>query len=344
MILIPAYNPPQSFADLVFALLEKARELDIPIIVVDDGSTNPESVAVINTVEKHPEVTVLRHRSNLGKGSALKLGLQYAKETGVEYVVSADADGQHLPSDIIRLAQLSKSCDDFIIGTRRFDDGVPARSLIGNTITKFVFFVATGQSLSDTQSGLRCIPRKLFNDFLQIPANKYDFELHCLLRAAELKTISTENIQTVYEDGNPTSHFRPLIDSMLIYAVFFRYSLAAISIAAFDIAFFIFLSAYILEAPTAFLVTRCVSVPVYFVIMKDVVFKGHATIVSAIAKYLALAGLNVLFGSYVLQLVDPGTSLENLVVYVAINMTAAVFNFLIMKYLIFFRREDHSQS
>ena len=243
MILIPAYNPPQSFADLVFALLEKARDLDIPIIVVDDGSTNPESVAVINTVEKQPEVTVLRHRSNLGKGSALKLGIQYAKETGVEYVVSADADGQHLPSDIIRLAQLSKSCDDFIIGTRRFDDGVPARSLIGNTITKFVFFVATGQSLSDTQSGLRCIPRKLFNDFLQIPANKYDFELHCLLRAAELKTISTENIQTVYEDGNPTSHFRPLIDSMLIYAVFFRYSLAAISIAAFDIAFFIFLSA-----------------------------------------------------------------------------------------------------
>ena len=220
MILIPAYNPPQSFADLVFALLEKARELDIPIIVVDDGSTNPESVAAISTVGKEPDVTVLRQRSNSGKGSALKLGIQHAKESGVEYVVSADADGQHLPSDIIRLAQLSKSCDDYIIGTRRFNEGVPARSLIGNTITKFVFFIATGQSLSDTQSGLRCIPRKLFNDFLQIPANKYDFELHCLLRAAELKTISTENIQTVYEDGNPTSHFRPLIDSMLIYAVF----------------------------------------------------------------------------------------------------------------------------
>jgi hypothetical protein len=128
---------------------------------------------------------------------------------------------------------------------------------------------------------------------------------------------------------------------MLIYAVFFRYSLAAISIAAFDIAFFISLSANFLDASTAFLVTRCISVPVYFVIMKDVVFKGHATIVSAITKFLALAGLNVLFGSYVLKLVDPGTSLENMAVYVAINMTAAFFNFLIMKYFIFFRRDDH---
>ena len=203
-----------------------------------------------------------------------------------------------------------------------------------------VFFTATGQNLTDTQSGLRSIPNRFFNEFLQIAAQKYDFELHCLLKAAEKELISTVEIQTVYEKGNPTSHFRPLLDSMLIYAVFFRYSVAALLIAGFDISCFLLLSLALSDSSAAFLITRLLTVPLYFFVMKDIVFKEHSSPLLALAKYLALATINVLFGTHILQLIDPGNSLENMLVYVVINIVAAVFNFLVMKYFIFLNHKS----
>jgi glycosyltransferase involved in cell wall biosynthesis len=337
MILIPAYNPPASFDTLVEALVEVTKDTDIPLVIVDDGSDESQSQDVLNSLAQTPGVTLLRHPTNLGKGAALKTGIEYASQIMAPFVVTADADGQHLPNDILRIVECAKTHDKLIIGTRLFSGHVPARSLFGNAITRLVFFIATGRNLADTQSGLRSIPRQLFNEFLGISANKYDFELHCLLKAAEKRMLTAVEIQTVYEAGNPTSHFRPLLDSMLIYAVFLRYSLAALLIAALDFSCFLLLSAVLSDTPTAFLFTRLVTVPLYFFVMKDIVFRGHASNFWAMAKYLILASANVLFGTQILQLVDPSNSLQSMLAYLAINVCAAIFNFLVMKYVIFLR-------
>lgn len=337
MILIPAYNPPASFGTLVDALVKVTKDTDVPLVIIDDGSDERQSQNVLNGLAQLPEVKVLRHPTNLGKGAALKTGIEYASQIMAPFVVTADADGQHLPNDILRIVEFAKTHDKLIMGTRLFSGQVPARSRFGNAVSRAVFFIATGQNLADTQSGLRSIPNQLFNEFLGISANKYDFELHCLLKAATKRMVTTVNIQTVYEAGNPTSHFRPLLDSMLIYAVFLRYSLAALLIAALDFSCFLLLAAVLSDTPTAFLFTRLVTVPLYFFVMKDIVFKGDSSTLSAMCKYLILASANVLFGTQILQLVDPSNSLQSMLAYLVINFCAAVFNFLVMKYIIFLR-------
>jgi len=339
MILIPAYNPPTSLNALVLALIELNKDNEIPLVIVDDGSDEQKSQDMLNALLKSAVVTVLRHPCNLGKGGALKTGIEYAYRIGAPFVVTADADGQHLPSDILRLFEFAKTRNELIIGTRSFSGPVPARSRFGNAITRFIFLIATGLNLADTQSGLRSIPGLLYREFLGISANKYDFELHCLLRASEKRMVTAIEIQTVYEPGNPTSHFRPLFDSMLIYAVFLRYSLSALLISALDFSCFLLLAALLSDTLTAFLGTRLVTVPLYFCIMKGVVFRAHSSIFWAVAKYLTLASANVLFGTQILQLIDPSGSFQNMLAYLLINVCAAVFNFLVMKCAIF-RRYD----
>src|SRR5580698_2418614 len=97
-ILIPAYRPSESLVDVVRALAEKSFP---HIVVVDDGS-GPDFRATFAQVAALPGVQMLRHATNLGKGAALKTGLNYilCNLPDLAGVVTADADGQHHPDDI----------------------------------------------------------------------------------------------------------------------------------------------------------------------------------------------------------------------------------------------------
>ena len=96
---------------------------------------------------------------------------------------------------------------------------VPLRSKIGNSTTVGFFALATGARVADTQTGLRGFTPQILDWLLQIPGDKYEYEFSMLLRAtrADVELVQVPIVK-VYEPGNPTSHFRPLQDSALIYA------------------------------------------------------------------------------------------------------------------------------
>src|ERR1700686_5477599 len=105
VIVIPAYKPGQGLVAL-------ARDLqsgsDCAVVVVDDGSGSTFS-DLFKEVSRIPGVTVIRNAVNLGKGAALKNGFNYAllAFSEIQSFVTADADGQHLPSDILAVANAS---------------------------------------------------------------------------------------------------------------------------------------------------------------------------------------------------------------------------------------------
>jgi hypothetical protein len=68
-----------------------------------------------------------------------------------------------------------------VIGTRTFGKGTPLRSLVGNVATRYVFRVATGISVSGTQSGLRCIPRFAIKEFIGLDGERYEYEMNMLI-------------------------------------------------------------------------------------------------------------------------------------------------------------------
>ena len=140
LVLIPAYKPEGALRVLVEQLCSRPEIAGV--VVVDDGD-GPEFRAIFDAVALLPRVHRLAHVVNLGKGSALKTGLNYV---GCEFpgsvgVVTADADGQHAAEDILRVAKaLMESPRSLILGVRGFDANVPFRSKFGNTLN----FVAYG--------------------------------------------------------------------------------------------------------------------------------------------------------------------------------------------------------
>lgn len=216
-VLIPSFNPTNKLPELI----DQLTSLGVTqIIVVDDGSDTAHKT-ILDDLERQDKIVILHHAINMGKGAALKNGLKYVYENfpNTVGVVTADSDGQHLPKDIVAIGEtLEKNKDNLIIGTRNFDKNIPLRSKIGNLLTRKIFKAIVGLKVSDTQSGLRGIPKDFIPELLEIRAQHYEFELDMLLAAKYSdRKIVEQKIETVYIENNKDSHFNPIIDSLKIY-------------------------------------------------------------------------------------------------------------------------------
>lgn len=231
-VVIPAYEPEGALVDLVRDVI---RRLGAAVVVVDDGSSR-DRVPVFAAVSRLPGVTLLAHATNRGKGQALKTAFRFVMATmpDVVGVVTADADGQHLPVDIAAVAaRLAARPDRLVLGRRRLDRGAPWRSRLGNALSRRVFRLVTGRTVADTQTGLRGVPAALLADLVRLRPSAYDFELDALLLVTRLGLAIDEiPVATVYADGNRTSHFQPVRDSAKVYLVFLRFVAAALAGAA----------------------------------------------------------------------------------------------------------------
>ncbi|MFC7533255.1 glycosyltransferase family 2 protein [Actinoplanes sp. GCM10030250] len=221
VVLLPVYRPGKALHDLVTELLAEGFEA-ARTIIVDDGS-GPDAESEL-AVMRLLGCTVLQHPSNQGKGIALKTGFRYAvtAHPGLD-VVCADPDGQHHATDIRRVAERAGQ-GHIVLGVRAFD-GMPARSRFGNTITRALFRAATGRGVSDTQTGLRVYPSALLERLCAVPGERFEYEMNVLLEAARTgHRIEEVRIPTIYVDGNSSSHFGSVADSVRIYRPLLQYA------------------------------------------------------------------------------------------------------------------------
>ena len=285
--LIPAYEPDEKLTATIAAL----RKMGYEIIVVNDGSG--ASYDRIFHLSEIDGASVITHNTNRGKGAAIKTGLFYIK---LHYdspytVVTVDADGQHRPDDVESVVQESKAYpDSLILGCRHFTGAVPLRSRLGNTITRFVYRLASGKSIYDTQTGLRAFSDSILPLLLDIPGDRYEYEMNTLMlfakRGLPLREVA---IETVYYPGNTSSHFDPLIDSARIYKEILKFS--GVSFLSFLLDYMLYfiiisLSGSILLAN---LMARLVSAGFNYTINKKLVFKSDAKLSTSLTQYAALA-------------------------------------------------------
>jgi len=114
LVIIPAYNEEKNLPMVLEGLKRLQRELDIDILVVDDGSQDRTY-----EVARAHGVMVIRHERNMGVEAAIQTGFKYAIERGYLYTVKIDADGQHDPSDVPKLLRpLVEGVADVTIGVR----------------------------------------------------------------------------------------------------------------------------------------------------------------------------------------------------------------------------------
>lgn len=289
-ILIPAYQPTAALIDLVEQL--RARDLG-PILIVNDGSDS-SCDSIFTQLETLPGVSVLNHVFNLGKGAALKTGFNSAllKFPDLMGVITVDADGQHSAKDAHALrARFHSEPHALVLGVREFKDQklIPWRSRFGNKLTRTIFKLITGSALSDTQTGLRAIPKTMLGRLLQMTAPGYEFETDMLLLAIrENIPIVQHSIETVYIDGNSSSHFNPLIDSLKIYFVLFRFTLNAVATGLIDLVVFAFAQAFGLSILNSSILGRFVAGTFNFLTSRRFVFKSRKSFATVVMRYVLL--------------------------------------------------------
>ena len=293
-IVVPSYNPDEKLAEVLRGLCDFGFD---DIIVVDDGSRE-DTKQYFAAARELPQCTLLTHEVNRGKGAALKTALAFFAKERPERVgmVTADGDGQHALEDIAACAEaLCETPDTFIIGARDFSlPQVPARSKFGNKMTSFVFRTGVGMKLSDTQTGLRAIPASAAEIMSKVPGDRYEYETNALLALKKYRIPYREiPISTVYIEENATSHFRPVRDSIRIYANIIRYAASSLICAGVDeLVFFLLTLAFRPEAGSWLLfgltyAARAVSSALNYVINRRIVF-GSGSKRSAV-RYFALA-------------------------------------------------------
>jgi putative flippase GtrA len=178
------------------------------------------------------------------------------------------------------------------LGQRHFSGGtVPRRSKWGNTATRWMFRLATGRLIQDTQTGLRGYPANLLPWLQTVPGERYEYELNILLHAADAGLIIENlSISTIYLEENKSSHFRPLIDSARIYGPLVKFAASSLTAFTIDTVTLLLLNALTGSLLLAVVGARVLSSAVNFAVNRRVVFErgreGRTT--AAAAQYFVL--------------------------------------------------------
>ena len=213
-MIIPTYNHGARVADVA----RRARSLEFPVFVVDDGSTDltPRELDRVAGIHR------LGHPVNRGKGAALVTGMRAAARVA-DYAITLDADGQHDPADARHLIARIPPRSRVIVVGRRHMAAAPWTSRKGRAFSNFWVRVSGGPKLADSQSGFRIYPLPETLE-LGVTARRYQFEVEVLARAAWRGIPVVEApISADYGAALPRiSHFRPLVDFLRNFGTFSR--------------------------------------------------------------------------------------------------------------------------
>lgn len=316
-IILPSLNPDEKFLGVVTGLVGAGFE---DIVIVNDGS-DAEHVTWFEQAAAMPGTHILTHPVNMGKGRALKDAFAFVNENrpNSHGVVTIDGDGQHLLQDIIACAKaMLEQGDKVIMGCRDFNaPDIPARSRGGNKFTSNLFKLGCGIVLSDTQTGLRAIPKQYLAPFCEIKGERFEYETNMLLQMKRMGIEFTEvSIATVYEGDNEGSHFRPIVDSykimklifLFMLGTFLRYLVSAGTSFVLDLGIFFLAHRFgNVSIFAATVIARVISSFYNFNVNRKVVFKSEEGYSKTMLRYyvlcvvqtLASAGLTTLVKSYV---------------------------------------------
>ena len=204
MAVIPCFNEAASIRDVVLAVRKQLPA----VIVVDDGSTD-ETAAFAHEAGAE----VVRHATNRGKGAALRVGIQHARDRGFGWVLALDGDGQHAPEDIPKFFNCADATGAaLVIGDRMTrSEAMPwVRRQVNRWMTRRLSRL-TGVWLADSQCGFRLLRLEALAG-VTLTTEHFEIESELLVSlAADGAKIEFVPVQTIY--NTRASKIHPLLDT-----------------------------------------------------------------------------------------------------------------------------------
>ena len=305
-IVLPSLDPDEKLNLVVDGLIERGFD---DIIIVNDGS-HEDHLEPFKKAQEHKEVTVLIHEVNKGKGRGLKTAFEYILSNRPDSLgaITVDGDNQHRPDDILKCAnRMIEEKNKVVLGCRNFDGpDVPAKSRFGNKTTSRVFAWFCGMKISDTQTGLRAIPRQYLELLIRTKGERFEYETEMFfaLHKNRIEWVE-ETIETVYIEDNASTHFNPFLDSIKIYRIIlkfiFKYTLSSLLCCVIDIGLYWLLIALSngsviagelsleIQMLGATVIARVISSIVNYILNQKAVFQSDASMKKTVWKYYLLA-------------------------------------------------------
>jgi len=206
-LVVPHYNHERAFE----AFLPKLAGLGLPCVIVDDGSTLESKARLRKLLLMHPDIRLVEHAYNRGKGAAMWTGAHAARELGHTHMLQIDADGQHDTADVSDFIEESREYPKAIVsGAPQFDESAPKARVYGRKVTDFWVALETGTlKIKDSLCGFRVYP---LNEFERVfdryhIGKRMDFDTDVMVKSVwqgvEVRFIDTN---VVYLE-NSVSHF-----------------------------------------------------------------------------------------------------------------------------------------
>ena len=214
IIIIPCFNHADNFAPVA----DRLFKFNIPVVVVDDGSTQTQSKKLETICSKY-NFFYLKNKKNGGKGAAMLTGFRFAIAQGFSHALQIDADGQHDVRDIPLFLKIATSHpDDLIIGNPVYDESAPKSRLIGRKITNFWVMVETfNKKMPDTMCGFRVYPLKFIVPILKtIKFKRMGFDIEIIVKAYRYGINIISLPTRVIYPKNGVSHFCGFRDNFYI--------------------------------------------------------------------------------------------------------------------------------
>jgi uncharacterized protein (DUF2062 family) len=214
-VIAPTYNNAGTLDDV----LDRVAAHGLHVIVVNDGSTD-RTADLLSARLSGPHAsatTILTHRRNRGKGTALKHAFAAATRAGFTHALTIDTDGQLDPAEIPLLLDAARQSPDALILGRRDPNGpgYPAKSRIGRSISNAFVRIESGLRVSDSQCGFRVYPLGLVHA-VGLCMDHYGLETEIITRAgwAGCRVEEVPVTCRYMEPEKRVSHFRPFRDTV----------------------------------------------------------------------------------------------------------------------------------
>lgn len=220
--LITIYDHPDTIHRVVAGL----APLDLPCLIVDDGSGPLTRKALAEVEAAFGFVRVLTRERNGGRGAALKTAYRWALAEGFTHALQLDADDQHDPSSAPAFLEASRRKPEaLVLGQPLFDESAPRSRLYGRWISRFWVWVDSWSfDVKDPLCGMRCVPLAPTVRLLDRArlGDHMDFDPELAIRL-QWDGVPIENVPTrvrYFENG--VSHFRMVRDNLRLSGCYAR--------------------------------------------------------------------------------------------------------------------------
>ena len=351
-VIIPCYNEEATLEKCVNRVLAiQDASLHLEIIIVDDASKDGSLDIARRLAASHPEIRVLYHEHNRGKGAALRTGFQGA--TGA-FVAVQDADLEYDPQDLKRLlVPLNDGIADVVFGSRFLSHGAH-RVLyfwhyLGNAFLTFLSNMFTDLNLTDMETCYKVFRREIIQN-ITLKEDRFGIEPELTAKVAQMRLriyeMGISYYGRTYEEGKKigvkdgfralycifhyNAHRAPLPLQFMIYALIGGFC-ALVNIALFLLMYYSNMPV-ISAAPIAYVSAAALN---YFLCI-HFLFRHRArwTSVGEMLIYLLVVAILGLVDLLMTQVLLAATWQPVFARSIAALM-GLVFNFLGRKYLVF---------